>query len=99
MKWQIIVRRDARTDLAEAFKWYQRQRGGLGNELVEEVDEALIELGNIPASFPKTHGEIRRIRLSRFPYAIYYIIRKNRVSVIAVLHGSRDVNRILRDRF
>ena len=33
---------------------------------------------------------IRRGKLRRFPYLVYYRVLADRVEVVAVLHGSRD---------
>ncbi len=40
-------------------------------------------------SFPLIHGRIRRLVLSRFPYAIYFREQGTEILVIA-LHGRQD---------
>jgi plasmid stabilization system protein ParE len=53
---------------------------------------------NRPESFPTAYRQARRARLRRFPYAIYFQMRDECISVIAILHASRDHNRLLPDR-
>jgi plasmid stabilization system protein ParE len=43
-------------------------------------------------SFPLIHGQIRRVVLSRFPYAVYFREQGTEILVIA-LHGRQDPRR------
>jgi toxin ParE1/3/4 len=45
-----------------------------------------------PQSFPLIHGQIRRVVLSRFPYAVYFREQGTEILVI-VLHGRQDPQR------
>jgi plasmid stabilization system protein ParE len=45
-----------------------------------------------PQSFPLIHGQIRRVVLSRFPYAVYFREQGTEILVIA-LHGRQDPRR------
>jgi plasmid stabilization system protein ParE len=44
-------------------------------------------------SFQRVHHEIRRVRLRRFPYAIYFRVSGDEVVVLAVMHGRRHPRR------
>ena len=39
------------------------------------------------------HGRVRRARLRRFPYGVYYTIREGFIDVLAVCHGRRRPRR------
>jgi plasmid stabilization system protein ParE len=43
-----------------------------------------------PFRFPLARGEVRRARVRRFPYIVFFIPESERTIVIAVLHGRRD---------
>ena len=45
-----------------------------------------------PQSFPLVHGQIRRVVLSRFPFAVYFREQGTEILVIA-LHGRQDPQR------
>lgn len=49
-------------------------------------------IGHNPQSFPLIHGRIRRLVLSRFPYAVYFREQGAETLVIA-LHGRQDPDR------
>jgi toxin ParE1/3/4 len=47
--------------------------------------------------YPVAHRDVRRGKLRKFPYLIYYRVHPNKLEVLAVLHGSRDP-RLWRER-
>ena len=52
----------------------------------------------MPEMYALAVHNVRRGKLRRFPYLIYYRILLDRIEVIAVLHGSRHP-RVWQDRF
>jgi plasmid stabilization system protein ParE len=95
---RLIVRRAAEQDLIEAATWYDGQQPGLGDELLVEVKKLLETIHTRPESFPVAFRQARRGLLKRFPYAVYFRIKDDCISVIAVLHTSRDRDRVLPQR-
>jgi plasmid stabilization system protein ParE len=81
--WRLVVRPQARTELLDVRRWYEDQRAGLGAEFAREADRALSLLGQTPDAFQRVHRDIRRIRLYRFPYAIYFRVLEDEVVVLA----------------
>lgn len=86
-------RPDASEDLADAFRWYERQRPGLGREFEKAVEQTLRSLEQAPAAFPILHRDLRRVLLKRFPYAIYYRVEHNEIEIRACLHTRRHPGR------
>ena len=43
-----------------------------------------------PELYAAAFRSVRRAKLQRFPYVVYYRILADRIEVIAVLHGGRD---------
>ena len=75
----LVIRPEAQADLLDAREWYNRQRAGLGNQFVGAVEE-----------YACTMKSVRRGKIRRFPYVVYYRVLDDRTEVLAVLHGSRD---------
>ena len=86
--WQV--------DIAEAFRWYEGRRVGLGREFVDEVDSAFSRALEVPRSFPVAYRGLRRIVLRRFPYLVYFREHDEAVQVFGVLHGRHDRRRLRR---
>jgi plasmid stabilization system protein ParE len=77
--------------------WYDRQRTGLGDELLDEVAEAFILSKEFPEAPPSIGGGFRRILLRRFPFGLIYRIEDGEIVIVAVAHNSRRP-RYWRDR-
>ncbi len=87
MSWKVFVRPEAERDLLAARDWYDRRRAGLGDEFLDEVTLALLELERNP-ELPRLYfRKFRRVRLRRFPYELFYQVHGERVVVFRALHG------------
>jgi plasmid stabilization system protein ParE len=86
----ILVRPAAAADMEVAFRWYEDQRAGLGNEFLGEVQTALARVDSHPKLNPILHRETRRAFLRRFPYGIFYRLYGDDVVVVACMHARRD---------
>ena len=85
----LVLRPAAAADVEEAFRWYERQRRGLGEEFPAIVNEALREIAAQPLRQAAIVRDMRRFLLQRFPYALFYRIYRNAV-VVACMHGRRN---------
>lgn len=90
MALPAVYRRKVGRDLAGAYRWYEDQRAGLGEEFLGAVDTSFDAIQEFPERSARVYGEVRRAVVSRFPYAVFYRVEPKRVVVIAVLHMARD---------
>ena len=90
MTWRLIVRPEAEKDLSEAYEWYETQVPGLGAQFVEEFVKTLESVHQFPESHAIVHRNVRRVLIHRFPYLVFYVIAEDTISVLGVLHASRD---------
>ena len=94
----MLVRREAQVEIDRAVIWYEQKQVGLGSELLDEVAQVLRTVEQRPESFPVDYRTARPARLDRFPYAVYFRLTDDLISVIAFLHGSQDKEDRLRLR-
>jgi plasmid stabilization system protein ParE len=87
----------AAVDIQDAFEWYDMQRAGLGEEFGAALALTFDLIQLIPEAGPLVHGDLRRLLLRRFPYAIYYRLTDDRIEVRACLHQRRHA-RVWRSR-
>jgi plasmid stabilization system protein ParE len=82
---QIRLTRSAEEDLLRGLAFYEAQQQSLGtyflNSLYADIDSLMLYAG-IQA---KPLGRFHRALSKRFPFAIYYEIRDDIVTVVAVL--------------
>lgn len=90
MTLAVLFRPEAGSDLCETRDWYERQQLGLGEAFANLVDETVNRIEAMPQMYAVVFRDVRRVKLRRFPYLIYYRVSSELIEVIAVLHGSRD---------
>ena len=88
-KYEIAVTKEAKADVLEITKWYNRKADGLGDRFEEYMDEAIEKLTIRPFAFSYLVKEIRRIKLNKFPYFVFYEIAGNIVNIYGVIHNKR----------
>ena len=83
----------ARSELIEAHDWYEAQAPGLGARFRSAIDDAAERILAAPLRFPTVLKTVRRARVKRFPYALFYVADSDELLVIACFHSRRDPRR------
>lgn len=96
MSTTLRIAQVAEEDIEDARSWYETQRRGLGMEFLTELSIVLDGIGEHPHMFPIFRRNVRRTRLRRFPFIIFYRMIENDAVVIAVLHASRGASALRR---
>jgi plasmid stabilization system protein ParE len=60
MSLELIIRPEAEADVREAYRWYNEQLPGLGQELLAELDREFASLLASPEVHAKVHRDLRR---------------------------------------
>jgi plasmid stabilization system protein ParE len=89
----VRVRRRAELDVDDAYAWYESRAVGLGEAFLRAADACLARISRHPEAYGVQHGRVRRARLRRFPYGVFYVIREDFIDVLAVYHGRRHPRR------
>lgn len=90
MRLPLGFHSDAQKEFDAVIAWYESQRPGLGEEFISRVEDALDRIGRTPEGHALVRRDVRCARVHRFPYAIYYRVEADRVTVVSVFHASRD---------
>ena|SRR5580698_8838297 len=85
----ILILPSARDDLSDGFKFYERQKAGVGTYFLESLFSDIESLRLYAGVHPKQFG-YHRLLSKRFPYAIYYDQQHKTVRVWAVLDCRRN---------
>ena len=88
--YQLSVRKEAESDLREAYSYYESCRKNLGSDLLLCVEAIFERIKRNPNQYRILFKNIRRVTVQRFPYCIYYVIQNNSVVVLAVLHARKN---------
>jgi plasmid stabilization system protein ParE len=83
-------RRQAFVEYVAARRWYEKQRPGLGSDFEAEIERALLRACASPQRCRELMPGVRRIRVHRFPFGIYFRVRRELLVVLAVFHARRN---------
>ena len=86
---RVTYHRMARSELNEAAQYYESESPGLGAAFLDEVERCTQTIVNFPEAGSLITETIRRRLLLRFPYALLYSIKTDRVRVLAVMNLKR----------
>ena len=91
MSLRVVITPEAAADIVDARTWYDSQETGAGDRFYQifrkRIHDALKNL-----LLPRAWGrrKIRKLRISKYPYSIYYEINAEELQIIAVVHGARN---------
>jgi hypothetical protein len=75
--------------LDQAIQWYGAQAPGLGDVFLIEVLSVADRIVRFPQAWHPLGKDVRRCRVSRFPYGLIYTIDNGDILVLAVAHLHR----------
>lgn len=80
----------AQEELIQAIDWYEKQRHGLGARFIVAVEATIEAIKRTPMLFTVVHKNIRRARIKRFPYGIFFEFDEELVIIAAIYHAKRS---------
>ena len=86
---QLEYHPEASDEVAQAFDWYSKVDPEVGDRFKIEFDRAEQLVQRSPETWGRYLHNTRGFRFRGFPFVMAYIIRDNRIIVIAVAHTRR----------
>lgn len=90
---KVVYTAEVVRELRAARQWYNRRAQGVGDRLLDLVDEKIGEVARSPASFPRDRQDpiVRRARVAKYPYTLMFMILDDEavVVLVALAHGKR----------
>lgn len=90
MNYSIKFKSEVYDDIKIAYDWYEKQRIGLGEDFLFTLETSYSKIIKTPKLYQTIYGRVRRQLVSRFPYAIFFIVEEEKIIVIAVMHTKRN---------
>ena len=96
----VVLGEHAVDDLRRARDHYARINPALSEDFADAFDTVISRIRAFPHGAPPVDGfpGLRRARMRRFPYGVFYRDTPDQnpvILVVRVLHGSRDTSRHL----
>lgn len=96
MKRPIRIGESAAAELAEAVRWYEARRPGLGGDFQDAIGAAFDRIRQQPDTGSPLRGPstvaLRRLLVPRFSFQVIYCARDEEIAIVAVAHTSRRPN-------
>lgn len=88
---RIEIHGAAEDELREAARYYRRKESHrLELDFIEKFVKARGEILSFPHMWPRSLAGTRCKRMERFPYSIFYVLREDRIIIVAVAHQRRE---------
>lgn len=87
---KIVIKPFAELDATDAANWYNDKREGLGNDFLLALEAKLNAIQRNPNQFQIVYKSIRRALTERFPYSVFFILQKDVIYILAIIHSSRN---------
>jgi plasmid stabilization system protein ParE len=87
-----LYSRRALADLDQILAWYSAHAGPAMAEAIEQrLDDVVDRICSAPESAPRLsqRSQVRVVAVIRYPFRIFYRIRKDTVDILHVRHTSR----------
>jgi plasmid stabilization system protein ParE len=101
---KVVVRSEARKDILRQFEYYliEKDAEAAAKRFIGAVQAAISQLSRDPwIGAPKSLGNAKLAGLRSWPVKgfseirVYYVISREAVCVVRVLHGKRDIHPLL----
>ena len=79
----------AQRELDEAIAYYEAQIAGLGDAFLLETLRVIDLISHYPDAWHPLGPNVRRCRLTRFPYGVIYAHEPEGIIVLAIMHLHR----------
>ena len=89
MIYRFILSPDAKEGIRSALLWYYQHDINLPLRFEAELNATLSRIVRNPNQFQLISGPLRRARMKRFPYLIYFTPTARSIYVVNVLHQRR----------
>ena len=86
---RVSFHRLARRELGDAALFYDLESPGLGSAFLDEVEHCTRTILEFPEAGQLVIGTVRRRLIRRFPYALLYSVKADRIRVLAVMNLKR----------
>jgi plasmid stabilization system protein ParE len=87
---RVRLKSPADLDYFQALQWYEERQSGLGQEFDVELLALFERIQQNPELFQKETALVRKARMPRFKYRIYFRVEGDEIGVIAIWHPSRN---------
>ncbi len=90
MAFSVYIKPIVFADADEAIAYYEEQFAGLGKRFYNQFLQSLEAIKQKPFTYSIVKDQVRRCRVEKFPYKIFYVITGDVIFIIGLSHAKRS---------
>lgn len=90
MGFELIIKPIVFLDTEEAVKYYDTQLQGLGKRFYDSLLFSFAQIHAKPFTFSFVRKPVRKYKINRFPYKIFYLVTNKTIFIIGISHVKRS---------
>ena len=90
MVFEVVIKPIVFLDAEEAVKYYEKKVPGLGRRFYNSFITSLGEIEHKPFTHSYIQPPVRRCKIKKFPYKIFFVVKENTIFIIGVSHAKRS---------
>jgi plasmid stabilization system protein ParE len=80
---------EARAEADAAAAFYKEKQPGLTVRFLDNLEDALRRIERHPLAYRQVENNVRKCRVTHFPYGVIYRVRSEYIEILAVMHLRR----------
>ena len=95
MSNKLTISSRALHDVEKIRDWYDEQSYQAGDRFLDELNSFLTKLIKYPHQYRKINKDVRRCLMETFPYIIYFVESKGRITILRVRHSNKSHSNVI----
>lgn len=87
---RLMLHPEAVAEARSARQWYAERSTAAAGAFIQEVDDAIANIGEAPRRWPVYLHGTRRFAFRRFPFLLVYRESKDLILIVALAHAKRE---------
>ena len=88
--FEVIIKPIVFLDTDEAVVYYEKQLKGLGKRFFKHFLLTLESIQTKPFTYSFVKDPVRRCRVEKFPYKVFYLVAEQTIFIIGLSHAKRS---------
>ncbi|MBC7862155.1 MAG: type II toxin-antitoxin system RelE/ParE family toxin [Bacteroidia bacterium] len=77
-------------DIIKIKKWYSGKSENLHLRFLTHLEREIEKVKNSPLMFQVVRQGTRKFSVNKFPYNVYYLVEKERIVIVGLIHNKRS---------
>ena len=90
MSYKLVVKQQAKQQIADGIEWYETQQKGLGLKFLNHIESYFKIILENPNIYEIKRKPFREAFVKKFPYLIIYTIQKDEIIISTVFNAYQD---------